>query len=154
MFLPLHPHTDLIAPSASVLSFRVQNALSSLGMQVMAAYLGLTPERLLVDLSEGLSLGQVAADQGRSLAGLRRAVATLAPGALPALRRQLAYAATGIRPTATSAIADAVIATRRHRSDSEIDSGGISTTTSSSGRMMAPRDRAARVTWWPKRSPG
>ena len=57
------------------------------------------------------------------------------------------YAAARNCPTATSAIDEAVIATSRARSASLIESGGISTTTSPSGRMIAPRRRAASVTW-------
>jgi hypothetical protein len=49
-----------------------------------------------------------------------------------------------------SSIATAVIATCR--SASEIDNGGISTTTSPSGRTIAPRRRAASVTWCPMRA--
>src|SRR5215218_9094282 len=57
------------------------------------------------------------------------------------------YAASGMAPApVASSIAAAVIATSRVRSPSEIDSGGISTTTSPSGRTIAPRRRAASVT--------
>jgi hypothetical protein len=51
-----------------------------------------------------------------------------------------------------SPIAAAVIATSRCSSASEIDNGGISTTTSPSGRTIAPRRRAASVTWCPMRA--
>jgi phospholipase C len=87
VILPLHPRTDLIAPSASVLNSRVRGALSSLGVQVMAAYLGMSPERLFQELSAGVPLRRIARQQGRSLAGLRRALRTLAPGYLRKLRR-------------------------------------------------------------------
>jgi len=40
-----------------------------------------------------------------------------------------------------------VISTSRVSSSTSIDSGGISTTTSPSGRTIAPRRRAASVTW-------
>ena len=53
-----------------------------------------------------------------------------------------------------SATEAAVIATRRLRSASEIVSGGISTITSPSGRITAPRRRAAMATACPSRSPG
>ena len=48
-------------------------------------------------------------------------------------------------------IDSAAISTRRRRSASEIESGGIRTTTSPSGRMIAPRSRASSVTRWPTR---
>jgi hypothetical protein len=57
------------------------------------------------------------------------------------------YAAARNRPAVASAIEAAVIATSRRRSASDMDSAGISTTTSPSGRMIAPRRRAASVTW-------
>jgi phospholipase C len=85
MLLPLHPHTDLAAPSATALNPRLQGALSSLGVQVIAAYLGITPAQLFSELSAGIPLQRIARQQGRSLAGLRRAVAALAPGFLPRL---------------------------------------------------------------------
>jgi phospholipase C len=89
VILALHPHTDLLAPSASVFSSRAPGALSSLGVQVMAAYLGISPRSLFLELSAGVPLRRIARQHHRSLAGLKRAVATLAPGSLPALRRQL-----------------------------------------------------------------
>jgi phospholipase C len=86
VILPLHPRTDLTKPTAA-LNTGPRGAVSSLGVQVMAAYLGLSPRRLLMELSAGVSLRAIARQQGRSLAGLKRAVRALAPGYLPQLRR-------------------------------------------------------------------
>ncbi len=87
LILPLHPPTDLIAPSATVLNPRLQGALSSLGIQVMSAYLGIPPDQLFQELSSGVPLRQIARQQGRSLAGLRQALRALAPGYLQKLRQ-------------------------------------------------------------------
>jgi hypothetical protein len=87
VILPLHPPTDLIAPSATVLNPHLRGALSSLGMQVMAAYLGIPPQRLFQALTAGVPLKQIARQQGRSLAGLRKALRALAPGYLRKLRQ-------------------------------------------------------------------
>jgi phospholipase C len=86
ILLPLHPQTDLIAPSPTFLAPRLQGALSTLGIQLIASYLGMSPTRLYYELSAGVPLRQIAIQQGRSLAGLRRAVAALAPGYLARLR--------------------------------------------------------------------
>jgi phospholipase C len=87
VILPLRPRTDLVAPSALGLKPGTQHALSSLGVQVIAAYLGIPPERLLVELSAGQPLGEIAREQGRTLAGLKQALRTLAPGYLHKLRQ-------------------------------------------------------------------
>ena len=83
--LPLHPHTDLIASPAGSLAPRLRGALSSLGVQLIAAYLGMSPTRLYLELSGGVPLRQIARQHGRSLAGIRRALAALAPGYVPTL---------------------------------------------------------------------
>jgi phospholipase C len=87
VLLPVHPHTDLIAPAVSQLNPVLRGALSSLGVQLIASYLGISPIRLYRELSAGLPLQAIARQHGRSLAGLRRALATLAPGFVPRLRR-------------------------------------------------------------------
>ncbi len=51
-----------------------------------------------------------------------------------------------------SSMAAAVISTSRRSSSASIASGGISTMTSPSGRMIAPRLRAASATWCPMRA--
>jgi phospholipase C len=86
MPLPLHPHTDLLAPSPAALTPRIQGALSSLGVQVISAYLGLSPRTLLQELSAGVPIQRIVRQQGRTLSGLRRAMAYLAPGYLSKLR--------------------------------------------------------------------
>ena len=79
MLLPLHPHTDLLAP-APFLPPQTRGALSSLGVELVAAYLGMSPTRLYLELTAGVPLRRIARQQGRSLAGLLHALATLAPG--------------------------------------------------------------------------
>src|SRR5581483_3932072 len=74
--------------------------------------------------------------------GARQAAAASSPGAA-------AWA-----DATAAAIESAVIATSRRRSAAEIESGGISTITSPSGRSTAPRRRASSTTRWPRRSAG
>jgi phospholipase C len=88
VLLPLHPSTDLIPPPASSLGPQNGGVLSSLGFQLMAVYLGMSPSLLYQELAAGIPLRQIARQHGRSLPGLRHALSTLAPGYLAKLRRQ------------------------------------------------------------------
>jgi phospholipase C len=88
ILMPLHPHTDLIPPSPISLGRGSQSALSQVGFQLMAVYLGMSPSRLYLELSAGVPLRRIAIQHGRSLAGLRRALTVIAPGYLVRLRRE------------------------------------------------------------------
>src|SRR6476469_3938067 len=70
-------------------------------------------------------------------------------------RSQAAWASCAEAVLAQAARIDSrVISSRRRRSDSEIERGGMRTTTSESGRMIAPCSRASSVTRWPMRRLG
>ena len=84
VFLPLQPHTDLLASSSSFAP-PAQGTLATLGVQVIAAYLGMPPRRLYLQLSRGIPLRLIVRRHGRSSGGLRRALAALVPGYTPKL---------------------------------------------------------------------
>ncbi len=80
MLLPLHPQTDLIAPTASSLAATKPSppkhssagGVSQLELKILSAYLGVPAPRLATQLASGKSLAQIVQKYGGSLAGLRR----------------------------------------------------------------------------------
>jgi phospholipase C len=97
VFLPLHPQTDLIAPSASSAAATRPAApkhpsvggVSKLELKILSAYLGVPAPRLAAQLASGKSLAQIVQKYGGSLAGLRQFLALFGvrgqPGALGGL---------------------------------------------------------------------
>jgi hypothetical protein len=83
MFLPVHPQTDLIAPSpGSVAATRPPPpkrtsvaGLSQLELQILSAYLGVPAPRLAAQLSSGQSLARVIVQNGGTVTGFRRFLA-------------------------------------------------------------------------------
>jgi phospholipase C len=73
VILPLHPQTDLIAPSPGLAAAH-PTGLSSSVLDAAAAYLKLTPRQLRAELASGKSLREIARARGTTLARLRRAV--------------------------------------------------------------------------------
>ena len=78
VILSVKPHTDLITPSVGAVtaarSLRGAIRRRALVRNAVAAYLGITPAQLRVQLASGKTLRQIARAYGRTLAGLRRAV--------------------------------------------------------------------------------
>ena len=91
VILPVQPQTDLIEPTASTTSGSRAARRSLPGVKRLrpfeiaaaATYLGITPAELRLDLASGESLRQVARAQGRTLAGVDRAVLAAVRGELP-----------------------------------------------------------------------
>ncbi|MBV9796478.1 MAG: alkaline phosphatase family protein [Solirubrobacterales bacterium] len=82
VILPVQPHTDLVGPAASPAAASPpatarQRTVRAFVINAAAAYLGMTPAQLRVQLGSGKTLRQVARERGKTLAGLRRAL--LAP---------------------------------------------------------------------------
>jgi phospholipase C len=76
VILPVTPHTDLIAPSFGVAPLRARpgGVSKALVVRAIAVYLGITPRQLRTQLASGLTLGEIARAQGRTLVGVRRNV--------------------------------------------------------------------------------
>jgi phospholipase C len=84
--LAIHPHTDLIAPGAplagaaggprgrGLLGLGAIPGLRPFVIRAAAAYLGMTPHQLRLQLRAGATLGQIAHQHGHTLHALRRAV--------------------------------------------------------------------------------
>ena len=79
VILPINPHTDLIEPSPLAAregqAARALRGLRPGAVRAAAAYLGIMPAELRGELASGLTLRQIAREHGRTLRGLRRAVA-------------------------------------------------------------------------------
>ncbi len=86
VFLPLHPHTDLIEPSAlpGRLPVAAPPAATSLVrgyvIRMLARYVGVPAPIIRAELNAGLSLRQIVRLSGKSLRGLRFGLSTLPPG--------------------------------------------------------------------------
>jgi phospholipase C len=76
VLLPVHPHTDLIAPppSAVVAGRGNGRGLRPVVIRAAAGYLGITAKALRAELASGQTLRQIARAHGKTLAQLRRAV--------------------------------------------------------------------------------
>jgi hypothetical protein len=77
VLLPVKPATDLISPpAASARGVRVPGVgvLPAYLIRAAARSLGLTPRQLRRELADGLTLQQIAAQQGTSYAHVRRAI--------------------------------------------------------------------------------
>ena len=83
MFLPLHPHTDLIAPSPAATAAthpvpsrrRSVAGLSQLELQILSAYLSVPAPRLVAQLASGQPLASVILQHGGTVSGFRRFLA-------------------------------------------------------------------------------
>jgi phospholipase C len=75
LILPVHPHTDLIAPTAGAVVARgALGGLRPFVIRAVADYLGITPARLRVQLASGRTLRQIARAHSTTLLALRRGV--------------------------------------------------------------------------------
>ena len=88
--LPVEPQTDLVEPArASARSRSARralpgvNGLRSFEIAVAARYLVMTPAELRRELASGKMLGEIAREQGRTAAGVRRAVLDAVRAELP-----------------------------------------------------------------------
>jgi phospholipase C len=89
MYLPLHPTTDLVAPSAAAVAAATHppaakppaaNGLSQLELQILSAYLGVPAPRLAAELAQGQPLQRVITQNGGTAAGFRRFLALFSLG--------------------------------------------------------------------------
>ncbi|MDQ6817432.1 MAG: phospholipase [Actinomycetota bacterium] len=81
VLLPVNPHTDLIEPATLVGAqrrARTRGPLRSLVVQVVAAYLDITPARLRAELAAGVTVRQLARARGERLPGLQRVLHAVA----------------------------------------------------------------------------
>jgi phospholipase C len=77
VLLPVHPQTDLIAPTPRQLRpsrLLGRGALSPALLAAAAQYLGMPVRQLRTDLAAGYTLRQIARGHGKTLSALRRAV--------------------------------------------------------------------------------
>ena len=88
MFLPLHPLTDLIAPSPASLATThplaprnsAAGGVSQLELRILSVYLGVPSEQLAAQLGAGQPLARVILLHGKTLAGFRRFLSAFGPG--------------------------------------------------------------------------
>ncbi len=90
MLLPVHPHTDLIEPSASALAATRPRAparagLSQLDLRILSAYLRVPAAKLAAELASGHSLLSVILRYGGTPTGFRRFLALFGAGHSPGL---------------------------------------------------------------------
>ncbi len=102
LFLPLHPQTDLIAPTPAQIAAaqtkgqrrRSSSGLNHLELQILSAYLRVPARRLAAQLASGQPLAGIILSHGGTVAGFRRYLALFMPGAangfggLPGKRRR------------------------------------------------------------------
>jgi phospholipase C len=91
VFLSLHPHTDLIAPSPVFTASAPRAAtrlLRSYVIRLVARYAGLPPSIVRSELAAGMPLSQIIRLAGRSPGRLLHRLATLQPGLGQLLRQQ------------------------------------------------------------------
>ncbi len=75
VLLPVRPQTDLIgSPGLTATRRRHRPRARAFALRVVAAFLGIPPHRLRVDLASGLTLNELARDRGVTLAELTQAV--------------------------------------------------------------------------------
>ncbi len=94
MFLPLHPHTDLVLPSAAALAAtrptsptQSASGLSTLELQILSAYLRVPTPELAAQLSSGQPLARVILEHGGTVAGFRSYLALFHSGSRSKLTR-------------------------------------------------------------------
>jgi phospholipase C len=73
--LPVNPPTDLVEPAHLASAAPSSPALPAFAIRAAAAYLGIAPRQLRAQLASGLTLGQIAREHGKTLGGVRRAIA-------------------------------------------------------------------------------